>query len=171
MKSTVNFVKENSGKIFLGVIGIILIVFAIVLLALNMRNSKSSREQNYFSTAPADLVITNPGMAAPTPIGTTVFCFQLDGRQDGHLPALMGAAAQNAYPNGVSGYNWALPPTSTGVEPYGVLPDGTIFAKESFLKQYGMVNSVNLKGDVSGWAPMPMVKGEINSEAAYIFKR
>ena len=94
MKTTnvVNYAKQNLGKIFLGVIGIIL----IVLLALNMLNSRLSREQA-FSAAPPELVIANPGMATPAPIGTTTFCFQLDGRQDGHLPALMGAAAQNVY--------------------------------------------------------------------------
>ncbi|HQC49625.1 MAG TPA: hypothetical protein PLN57_00655 [bacterium] len=135
-----------------------------------MLNSRLSREQA-FSAAPPELVIANPGMATPAPIGTTTFCFQLDGRQDGHLPALMGAAAQNVYPNGVSGYNWALSPTSTGAEPYGILPDGTIFAKESFLHNYGMASSVSLKSDVTGWAPVPMVIGEINGEAAYIFKR
>lgn len=164
MKKIVNYVKTNPGTLIVGLIGVIL----IILLALNMLNS---REQKSFSTAPADLMIAAPGMAAAVPAGTTTFCFQLDGRQDGHLPALMGSAAQNAYPNGVSGYNWALSPTSTGAEPYGILPDGTIFAKEAFLKQYGMVSSVNLKGDPTGWAPVPMVLGNINGEVAYIYKR
>jgi len=167
MKTVVNYVKQNPGTIFLGVIGIVVI---ILLAAMLSKSNKSSKEQALYA-APPELVISNPGMAAATPAGTTTFCFQLDGRKDGHLPALMGPSAQNIYPNGLSGYNWALPPTSTGAEPYGVLPDGTIFAKESFLTSWGMLSSVNLKADMTGWEPMPMVKAEVNGEAAYIFKR
>lgn len=113
-----------------------------------------------------------PKKATTAPeVKTTLFCLQMDGLQDGHLPAGMGEKAKDAYPNGLKdGYNWNLQWTSTGSEPYGIMPDGTLFAKESFLKEYGMVSSVALKCDATNWAPESLEKGVVNNETAYIYK-
>ena len=111
-----------------------------------------------------------PSHKIAVPVGTTTFCLQLDGRGDGHLPDLMGAAAKDAYPNGLNGRNWSLPGTSTGAEPYGMLPDGTIFAKIAFLQQYGMVQTCALKADRTGWQPVQGTAQKINGEDALAWK-
>lgn len=99
----------------------------------------------------------------------TLFCLQIDNRQDGHLPALMGDKAQEAYPNGKDGFNWNLQWNSTGKEPYGILPDGTLFAKESFLMEWGMVSSVTVKCD-DNWEGIVLQKASVNNEVAYTYK-
>jgi hypothetical protein len=110
------------------------------------------------------------GISAPVPTGTTTFCIRLDGRENGHLPALMGSAAQNAYANGLNGSNWSLPATSSGSEPYGVTADGKIFAKVSFLKQYGMVSFAEVKCDATGWMAEKMTVATIGGEEALVFQ-
>jgi hypothetical protein len=110
------------------------------------------------------------GIAAPIPTGTTTFCIRLDGRENGHLPALMGSAAQNAYANGLNGSNWSLPANSTGSEPYGVTADGKIFAKVSFLKQYGMISFAEVKCDATGWMAEKMTPAKIGGEDALVFQ-
>lgn len=154
-----NFLKKNWLLILLSAV---IIAFAV--------NYINSREQTT-SKAPTELILSQPGQAAATPLGSVVYCLQLDGRADGHLPALMGMAATDAYPNGVSGFNWALPPTSTGAEPYGVLTDGTVFAKVVFLKTWGMVSTVAVKADFTGWQPVTMTLDKVNGEDAYVLRR
>jgi hypothetical protein len=110
------------------------------------------------------------GISAPIPTGTTTFCIRLDGRENGHLPALMGSAAQNAYANGLNGSNWSLPANSTGSEPYGVMADGRIFAKVSFLKQYSMVSFAEVKCDATGWIAEKMTPAKIGGEDALVFQ-
>jgi len=131
------------------------------------------------ATDPSTLIVqpTTPvpggnstGISAPVPVGTTTFCIRLDGRENGHLPALMGSAAQNAYANGLNGSNWSLPATSSGSEPYGVMADGRIFAKVSFLKQYGMLTFAEIKCDATGWMAEKMTTATIGGEEALVFQ-
>jgi len=165
MKKAFVYLKENPVITLLGVMIAILIIFIIIMI------TGLSPKQKTFSAGPAELIISDQAPAISAPAGTITFCFQLDGRQDGHLPALMGLDAQNVYPNSLSGYNWALLPTSTGLEPFGVLADGTIFAKAAFLQNYGMVSAVYIKADITGWQPVLMVPGTVNGEPAYIYRQ
>jgi hypothetical protein len=121
-------------------------------------------------SAPAPATGNSTGVSAPVPVGTTTFCLRLDGRENGHLPALMGSAAQNAYANGLNGSNWSLPANSTGSEPYGLMADGRIFAKVSFLKQYGMIQFAEVKCDATGWMAEKMTAATIGGEEALVFQ-
>jgi len=163
MKKVVTYVKQNPAVVVLGILAIAL------LIVLFTRQNQKTVVQPVLPVP--ELILTQPGQAAATPLNTYLFCLQIDHREDGHLPDMMGAFAQNAYPNGVSGRNWALPPNSTGAEPYGVLPDGTIFAKESFLKEWGMVSHVAIKADFTGWQPITLILSQINGETAYVYKK
>jgi hypothetical protein len=106
---------------------------------------------------------------ATTPSSYTTFCFRLDGREDMHLPALLGASASDVYPNGVDGYNWSLPATATGKEPYGILPNGSVFVKKDYLKKWSPA-TVEIKSQQTGWRPVTMVAEEINGETAYVYR-
>lgn len=162
MTAIVNFVKKDWLTILLAV-G--LIVMAVLFF------SKRANESEVIVRAPhpSEIIYETPGRAMPAPAGSVTFCFRLDGREDQHLPALMGAQGANIYPNGLSGYNWSLSPIATGVEPYGILADGTIFAKVNFLQQWGMNSFVEIKSDQTGWAARRMEPSVINGEQAYIF--
>lgn len=156
------FTKRNWLPILLGI--------ALILMAvLYFSNRVKDESEVVIAPAPSDMLYQTPGQAAAVPSGSITFCFRLDGREDQHLPALMGAQGSNIYPNGLSGYNWSLSPTATGAEPYGILPDGTVFAKISFLQQWGMSGFVEIKSDQTGWAAKKMEQSVINGEQAYIF--
>ncbi len=107
--------------------------------------------------------------AAIAPQGHVTFCFRLNGREDMHLPALLGSAGNNVYPNGLAGFNWSLPMESTGDEPYGILSDGTIFIKQSFLQRWDP-NLVEIKGEPTGWRAEKAQLSQVNGQAAYIYK-
>lgn len=144
---------------------LVMAILALVVISLLIgRGAKSPQ-----SVELPPLNFEQPQRTAPTPQGTVTFCFRLDGRENGHLPALMGSAAGDVYPNGLDGYNWSLAPVSTGQEAYGILTDGTIFAKEDFLRQYGMSSYVELKADRTGWQAVAMSRGMVNGEAAYVY--
>lgn len=161
LRTIVAFVRAN--------LLVTLLVLVIIVLVIWKFTEPASEN---FQVAPApiasEMITPGAGRAAAVPAGTITFCFRLDGREDGHLPALMGSAAQNTYANGLSGSNWSLPATSTGTEPYGILSDGTIFAKKSFLQQYGMVSYCELKADRTGWQASQMVEEKVNGEDAFV---
>jgi len=158
MRSITNFLKKNwlSPVLFI----------AVVYLAFNYSRQRSP-ENDVVMAAEIGTMIQPQLTAAAVPSGTTTFCFRLDGREDMHLPALMGNEAQSIYPNGLSGYNWSLTPSSSGTEDYGVLPDGTIFAKKAFLDKWGMTAYVEIKSDKGGWQPIKMNQVTIDGEEAY----
>lgn len=164
-----NYLKKNWFSLLL-----VLALVVILVLYFGKRNvTTTTTTETTEQITPAD----GAGALAPTPAPVpvtgqrqTLYCLQLDGRQDGHLPALMGNKATEAYANGLDGYNWSLTWTSSGSEPYGILPDGTLFAKESFLREYGMVSVVALKCDDTNWSPVNLEKGVVNNEPAYTYK-
>ncbi len=140
----------------------LIFVLAAVLLCTILSNVRETTE---------DLrpQIKEQPRAAVTPQGNVTFCFRLNGREDMHLPALLGAAGDDVYPNGLAGFNWSLTPGSSGSEPYGVLADGTIFIKKHFLSQWDP-NKVELKADKTGWKPVEMEEAEVDGDLAYVYK-
>ncbi len=163
MKNALSLLKEKWFTVFLVIVIVALIV--IVLFRPNNNGVASAPEAGSLVQQPGQL-----NQAAIVPAGTTTFCFRLDGREDGHLPALMGSAAQNAYPNGLNGSNWSLPSNATGSEPYGIMPNGTIFAKVTFLKEYGMVSFCELKADRTSWQAEKGTEETIDGEEAIVWK-
>lgn len=170
-----NFIKTN--LLLPGLILVIVILVSVVVLQYwnktNQPNTGTSlKTEEPISQSPVASQPTAQNQTAPTAKSAevTLFCLQLDGRQDGHLPDLMGSEAQNAYSNGLDGSNWNLPASSTGDEDYGILPSKVVFAKESFLKKWGMVSSVAIKCDATRWAPVNLQKGEINGQPAYVYQ-
>jgi len=151
---------------------IVVVLFGVFFMTRQSGNKVASATDpsGLVSQPSAPATGNSTGVSAPVPVGTTTFCLRLDGRENGHLPALMGSAAQNAYANGLNGSNWSLPANSSGQEPYGIMSDGTVFAKESFLKQYGMVSFVEIKCDKTGWMAEQMTPAKIGGEAAWVFK-
>ena len=146
----------------------LLLVVVVIYLALPVQ--KNEPQDDVLLATEIGTMLKPQLKAAAVPSGTVTFCFRLDGRDDMHLPALMGDEAQSIYPNGQDGFNWSLFPTSTGLEDYGVLEDGTIFAKEAWLKKWGMTSYVELKSDKGGWEqPVKMEKIKINGEVAYSY--
>jgi len=169
MRNVLDWMKRN---VVVVIMGVALVILLAIVLWPSDNNVAPATDPKAMIGQPM-----NPapggnatGISAPIPAGTTTFCLRLDGRENGHLPALMGSAAQNAYANGLNGSNWSLPATSTGTEPYGLMPDGTIFAKVSFLKQYGMVSFAEVKCDATGWMAKPMTSATIGGEEALVFQ-
>jgi len=175
--SVKSWLKTNTVS---AVLILVILAMSIVMVVLFTRQNQSTNagpslkteepiSQSPVASQPAE---TQPAPAAQAESGTTklLFCLQLDGRQDGHLPALMGSEAQNAYPNGLDGSNWNLTANSTGDEDYGLLPNKLVFAKEAFLKKWGMVSSVAIKCDQTGWAPIKLQKGVVNGQPAYTYQ-
>ncbi len=161
MRTLTDFLKKN----WL----ILLLALAFVVYVIT-NDKKGNVENETFMSAPELSTMVTPELkAAATPAGTVTFCFRLDGREDMHLPALMGNEAQSIYPNGLSGYNWSLNPSASGQEDYGVLPDGTIFAKEDFLQKWGMTSYVEIKSDKGGWQPLKMERVDLDGEIAYVY--
>lgn len=147
-------------------IGFVSLLFiALLIYTLIPKNSSSVKLKEDI-----ELQVSQQALAQASPQGTITFCFRLNGREDMHLPALLGAAGDDIYPNGLAGFNWSLPPASTGDEHYGILPDGTIFIKKDFLERWSP-NLVEIKSDITGWAPVKLKLDEINGNSAYIYKR
>ena len=150
------------------VVGIFALLFLVLYLVQRNSNRTDEFGANVENAAPATLLQASPTQAATTPSGVVVFCIRLDGRGDGHLPALLGGGP-NSYPNGFpGGYNWGLAPNATGAEDYGVLPDGTVFAKVKFL-----ANNMNSFAEYIGepaWVPVRMTEATVNGEAALTYK-
>ncbi len=146
------------------VIGILAIF--VILMLISVLTSKNS-EKSEFTKITAE--IKDQPLQKVAPQGTITFCLRLNGREDMHLPALLGADGDNIYPNGLAGYNWSLTATSTGDEPYGVLEDGTIFVKIDFLANWSP-NKVEIKSDLTGWSPRELTLSKVKGEKAYIFK-
>ncbi len=145
---------------FLAVLLIGLIIFTVV----NKKSDKLAEEKEDVS-----IEISPQPRAEVGPQGSETFCFRLNGREDMHLPALLGASGDKIYPNGLAGYNWSLRPESDGSEPYGVLPDGSIFVKKTFLARW-QVTKIEIKAEKTGWQAIEMWDGKINEEDVYIYK-
>jgi len=170
MRNILNWMQRN-------ILAVVLIVVVIGFIVYTILSQSSNR---VVSAEDASTMIVQPvapvpggnatGISTPIPVGTTTFCLRLDGRENGHLPALMGSAAQNAYANGINGSNWSLPATATGNEPYGIMSDGIVFAKVTFLKQYGMVSFCEIKCDQTGWIAEQMTPATIGGESALVFQ-
>lgn len=154
--------KTKKEYVIIGLLTVLVLILGIYLLI-----PKGEKQEKSSDVRP---IVSEQPRAAITPQGTITFCFRLNGQEDMHLPALLGAAGDNIYPNGLSGYNWSLTPTSTGDEPYGVLKDGTIFIKKDFLKRWNP-NLVELKSDLTGWAPIKLTLDQVNGEPAYVYRR
>lgn len=126
---------------------------------------------NGVATAPApSALVTQPSsVAVPIPAGTTVFCLQIDGRGNGHLPMLMGVDGPEIIWNQErTGKNWAMTPSSDETKDVGVLLDGRIYAKMAFLKKWGMTQSCAVKCDQTGWSPADLTPGTIGGEEALV---
>ncbi len=108
--------------------------------------------------------------AAVVPQENITFCIRLNGRENMHLPDLLGSPGDDdVFDNGIGGYNWSLPPKSTGDEDYGVLPDGTIFVKKEFLSKWNPYK-VEIIADATGWRIIQMSEANISGKEAYIYK-
>lgn len=149
----------------LGLVVVILFIFLLI-------PSRGEKKNNSAATAtePKLEVVEQPRPTSPaiTPQGSITFCIRLNGREDMHLPALLGGIGDDIYPNSIAGFNWSLPPTATGEEPYGILPTKKIFIKKYFLEKWD-AKEVDLKADLTGWLPKKMESGEVNGEPAFIF--
>lgn len=144
-------------------------IILLLVLYLGERNDGSEVDEEVVSAAaPATIGQPATGQAQTPPAGSVHFCIRLDGRQDGHLPALIGGGP-NSYSNGQpGGYNWGLMPNATGDEDYGVMADGTVFAKLKFLS-----NNMNSFAEYIGepaWVPIKMSEGTINGQPALTYK-
>ena len=170
-----NWIKNH--VLIVTIVAVVIVLGVIVIIGLNSSPREKGGNGKVVKAPIATSILdatrsTTPSIAvAPVAAGMTTFCFRLDGREGGHLPALMGSLAKDAYPNGLAGSNWSLSPSATGSEDYGVMADGTVFAKESFLKKYGMVTMVEIKSEITGWAAVAMTAQEIGGEAAYVYKQ
>ncbi len=162
--------KNDQKNVELNWIYIVFGVLILILFGLLIYTLRSKNDHLKARTDDVSVEIIEQPRAQATPQGTTTFCLRLNGREDMHLPALLGAAGDNIYPNGLAGFNWSLSPTSTGDEPYGILPDGTIFIKKDFLERWSP-NLVEIKSDLTGWAPVKLTLDKVNEEPAYIYKR
>jgi hypothetical protein len=148
----------------------VLVVVILVLIAILLFRSNNGGVE---SAPPATQLIQQPGSSsagqAALPANTIIFCLQFDGRQDGHLPALMGGSPDAVLNMDKTGSNWALTPTATGDEDYGILPNGTFFAKEEFLKKWAIFSSVAIKCDRTNWQPKEMTLSTIGGKPARIY--
>lgn len=146
------------------VMGFILLVL-LVYIFYNLANEEQAEVYQVPDTE--SLIDDRSSVGTRTPAGEVVFCFQLDGRRDGHLPHLLGEDQPNTYYNGDGGYNYSMKPTATGDEDFGVMADGTIFASEDWLLACGMMNEVYLISGVTGWTAKKMEKeGDL-----YVYRR
>jgi hypothetical protein len=145
------------------------LLLAVVVIYLALQVQKNEPQGDVLLATEIGTMLKPQLKAAAVPSGTITFCFRLDGREDMHLPALMGNEAQSIYPNGLAGYNWSLSSSSSGQEDYGVLADGTIFVKEAFLKKWGMTAYVELKSDKGGWQPVKMEQITLDGEVTFSY--
>lgn len=155
--------KENKNLQWIIIAMLGLIVVGLLIYTFSSNSSTELVKED------VSVEIQEQDQAEATPQGSTTFCFRLNGREDMHLPALLGGAGNDVYPNGLSGFNWSLAPQSSGSEPYGILEDGTIFVKKEFLSKWDP-NKVEIKADMTGWSPVQMREEEINGEPAYVYK-
>ncbi len=163
MNAILDFVKKSWLVLLLAVA---LLVMAIMYFS---RNSETVSNDVMNAPAPAALLQSNTGLAEAAPSGSVLFCIRLDGRQNGHLPALIGGGP-DAYGNGhPAGFNWGLMPTATGSEDYGVMPDGTVFCKVSFLTANGMTQFAEYIGNPA-WVPIKMSEANIDGQPALVYK-
>ena len=177
--ATTAYLKKNLVLVLSLLFNVIIVIALLCVFywqkSQSVSTSSSLKTEESISQSPvvSQPVIQNPtapAVKAGTETTKVLFCLRLDGRQDGHLPALMGSEAKDAYPNGLDGSNWNLEANSTGKEDYGVMPDKTVFAKEAFLKKWGMASYVEIKTDQTAWAPVKLEKGVVGGEPAYTFK-
>ncbi len=150
-------------------------LFMILYFTEKNRNNKSEFIGSDVATGivnapePATLLESNAGNAEAAPAGSYLFCVRLDGRQNGHLPALIGGGP-SAYGNGQpGGYNWGLMPNATGAEDFGILSDGTVFCKVSYLQANGMVQFAEYIG-APAWVPIQMTEATVGGQAALTYK-
>ncbi len=156
-----SFLRKN---LFTAFLALVIIALVVIILFRPANNGVTSAPE-------AGSMITQPVLkSAPLPANSIIFCLQLDERQDGHLPALMGGGNDAVANLDGTGSNFALTATASGDEDYGILPDGTFFAKEAFLKKWGMVSAVDIKCDRTNWSPVTMTAGNVNGQAAYLYK-
>src|SRR6056297_1580091 len=92
--------KKNWSTIALVAVSVILLITVIWLVT---KLSSSENEKTVIPAQNPETMIGSQQEAAMTPSESTTFCLRLDGREDMHLPALMGSQANNIYPNGLSG--------------------------------------------------------------------
>ncbi len=150
------------------VVGIFALLFLVLYLVQRNSNRADESYVDVYNAPPASVLPGNIGQAQAAPAGSVLFCIRVDGRGDGHLPALIGGGA-NAYANGQpGGYNWGLLPNATGSEDYGVMPDGTVFIKKDFLINY-MNSFAEFIGEPA-WVPIRMTEATVNGEAALTYK-
>lgn len=139
----------------------------VIYVGVDMFSNQKNKD-----TEPANLSFapTLQATAAQAPLNTTVISVRLDGRGDGHLPELLPNEMSEAYPNGVGGYNWALPHTATGEEARGITADGIFFIKESLLLEAGMSEYAEIMCDATAWSPAPLKRVEWPSGIVYIYQ-
>lgn len=166
MNAIVNFVKQNWLVLLLA---LALVIFAVMYFTGRSSNQNFVSDDVVSAPAPATLLQSNIGQAEVAPEGSVLFCVRIDGRQNGHLPALLGGGP-NAYGNGQpAGFNWGLFPNATGDEEYGILPDGTVFCKVSFLQANGMTQFAEYIGNPA-WVPIKMTEATISGQPALIYQ-
>lgn len=169
------FLKKNGLNIFIvvAVLALLFIVFQDKVASIFERSSKPVQtEQSFVPELNRQQELIMPqheSLNQQAPEDAVLFCLRLDGQENKHLPALMGNQGQGVYDNNISGVNWKLAPGASGSEDYGVLADGRVFAKEKFLKLWGMQSYVEIKSDKTGWKAIRMQEINLGGEVAYIY--
>ncbi len=154
--------NQNTNQKYL----IYFLVIAVVALGLYAIFSNGNDAET--ATEDVTVEVQEQPRAAVVPQENITFCIRLNGRDNMHLPDLLGSPGDDVVDNGIGGYNWSLPPKSTGDEDYGVLPDGTIFVKKEFLSKWNP-HKVEIITDATGWRPEETDKGEVGGDPAHTF--
>ncbi|QQG52829.1 MAG: hypothetical protein HY931_01165 [Candidatus Falkowbacteria bacterium] len=171
--SMINAITWLKAKWFTVFLFLVIIALIVIVLFRPANNGVAT------ATDPSTMIVqpgnsAAPGISAPAtprPDGATEFCLQIDGRQNGHIPMLMGTDGPEIFWNSDrTGKNWVMKPSSDESKDVGVLLDGRIYAKMAFLKKWGMTQSCATKCDQTGWAPVEMQSATIGGEEALVFQ-
>lgn len=169
MINAITWLKAKWFTVFLFLVIVALIV--IVLFRPANNGVATATDPSTLIVQPGNPAALAPGNPVAIPTNATVFCLQIDGRGNGHLPMLMGIDGPDIIWNQErTGKNWAMVPSSDETKDVGVLLDGRIYAKAAFLKKWGMTQSCAVKCDQTGWDPTTMTTATIGGEEALVFQ-
>lgn len=169
-----NFLKKNAVSLLLGLALVGVLVWVLT------SGPRATEEVGHYPPveveggagaamtpgAPAQM----QGGAEATPAEGITFCLKLNGQKNMHMPDLMGSGGEAVYRNNDGGSNWSiLPGTSVQGGAVGVLDDGRVYVKASFLKDWGMKTGVEIISAKTGWTPDAMQEATVAGEPAYIY--
>src|SRR5680860_21138 len=174
MRNILNWMQRNILAVVLAVVLIVVVIGFIVFTILSQSSNRvvSAEDASTMIVQPNNPDAgANAASIGAIPAGATTFCLQIDGRQNGHIPMLLGVDGPEIIWNSErTGKNYVMVASSDETKDVGVLLDGRIYAKVAFLEKWGMTQSCAMKCDQTGWSPFNMTSATIGGERSLEFQ-